>query len=68
MGSRSGSGRIIFEHFDRLSKIYGSSSAANRLATGIDSDTVNDGSFECMATGGDMVDEDSTVGERIDFD
>ena len=30
-GSRNGSGKIVFEHFERLSKIYGSSSAANKL-------------------------------------
>lgn len=40
-GRRSGSGKIVFEHYDRLIKIYGGSVSSESLVTGVDTDTFN---------------------------
>lgn len=38
-GKRSGSGKIVFEFYDRLAKIYGGSASASPLSIGVDTDT-----------------------------
>ena len=40
-GSRSGSGKIVFEHYDRLVSLWGGSAATEPLPFGIDGDTFN---------------------------
>ena len=40
-GRRSGSGKIVFEYYDRLVKIYGGSATSEPLSTGVDTDTFN---------------------------
>eukprot|EP00112_Aurelia_sp_Birch-Aquarium-sp1_P013134 Seg2779.1 transcript_id=Seg2779.1/GoldUCD/mRNA.D3Y31 product="hypothetical protein" protein_id=Seg2779.1/GoldUCD/D3Y31 len=42
-GSRSGSGKIILEHFDYLKQIWGGSPSTNQLPCGISSEELNDG-------------------------
>ena len=40
-GTRSGSGKVIYEHFDKLKQIWGACPNTQPLPTGIDSDIVN---------------------------
>ena len=40
-GTRSGSGKVIYEHFDKLKQIWGACPNTQPLSTGIDSDIVN---------------------------
>ena len=40
-GSRSGSGKIVMEHYDRLKVIYGGSPSAVSLESGVETDEVN---------------------------
>eukprot|EP00112_Aurelia_sp_Birch-Aquarium-sp1_P018768 Seg453.10 transcript_id=Seg453.10/GoldUCD/mRNA.D3Y31 product="hypothetical protein" protein_id=Seg453.10/GoldUCD/D3Y31 len=41
-GPRSGSGKIVLEHFDYLKQIWGGSPSTNQLACGISSEKLND--------------------------
>ena len=40
-GRRSGSGKIVFEHYDKLVKIYGGTASSEPINAGVDTDTFN---------------------------
>lgn len=42
-GTRSGSGKLVYDHYDNLRNIWGGSPNTMPLPTGIDSSSVNDG-------------------------
>ncbi len=76
-GSRSGSGKIVFEHYDRLVSLWGGRSATEPLPFGVDGDTFHSLSTDDHLEGNvnefpsdDGTDEDADVHEeeRSDID
>jgi hypothetical protein len=41
-GKRSGSGKLVYDHYDTLKEIWGGSPNTEPLSTGVDSSSVND--------------------------
>ncbi len=77
-GSRSGSGKIVFEHYDRLVSLWGGSAATEPLSFGVDGDTFNginiDNHLEGNLNepqsydGSDEADDEVHEGERPEID
>ena len=42
-GTRSGSGKIVFEHYDKLVQIWGGSASTKPLSFGVDADSFSEG-------------------------
>ncbi len=67
-GSRNGSGKIAFEHYDRLVSLWGGSAATEPIPFGVDVDTFNSVSTDDHLEGkvnqfqsNDGADEDADV-------
>ncbi len=70
-GTRSGSGKLVYEHYDTLKKIWGGSPNTNPLPTGIHSSEINeDSSFsefgESDQNSSNYLQEEDIRGSRLD--
>jgi molecular chaperone GrpE (heat shock protein) len=60
-GRRSGSGKIVFEHYDKLVKIYGGAASSEPINAGVDTDTFNCVNQSEVAIADEILGEDSSV-------
>ena len=65
-GRRSGSGKIVFQHYDRLVKIYGGTASSEPLPAGVDTDTFNCANQNELIVTDEMLDEDLSVDVNTD--
>lgn len=64
-GRRSGSGKVVFQHYDRLVKIYGGTASSEPINTGVDTDT-----FNCLNESGEseFIVENEILGDDLSVD
>eukprot|EP00112_Aurelia_sp_Birch-Aquarium-sp1_P019756 Seg495.11 transcript_id=Seg495.11/GoldUCD/mRNA.D3Y31 product="hypothetical protein" protein_id=Seg495.11/GoldUCD/D3Y31 len=76
-GSRSGSGKIVFEHYDRLVSLWGGSAATEPLPFGVEGDMFNNVNaddhlegnvLESLSDDGTGEDDEVQEGERSEID
>ena len=60
-GRRSGSGKIVLQHYDRLAQIYGGTASSEPILAGVDTDTFNCANQNELITTDEILDEDSLV-------
>ena len=65
-GRRSGSGKIVFQHYDRLVKIYGETASSEPLPASVDTDTFNCANQNELIVTDEMLDEDLSVDVNTD--
>ena len=65
-GRRSGSGKIVFQHYDRLVKIYGETASSEPLPASVDTDTFNCANQNELIVTDEMLDEDLLVDVNTD--
>lgn len=64
-GSRSGSGKIVYDNYDDLRDIWGGSANTTPLSTGVDSSFINDGSCEIFSYQDDLSECDDLPGTLL---
>jgi len=62
-GTRSGSGKLVYQHFEALKNIWGGSANTKPLPTGVDTGSVNSGGSDINDA---LMDDDDTRDENID--